>query len=243
LLSAGLPLPTDLFVHGYVTVDGQKIGKSLGNAIDPCALVERHGADPVRHYLLHHLRPLTDGDFSEGRLKKAHDTELADQLGNLVRRTITLLARNFAGAVPAPGAPLPPDSALRSEAEALPGRLTNHLAGFAIDEALGAVFGLIAAANRYIEMTAPFTLARAVARGDESTGGRDRLGTILFHALEAIRIGAAALAPFLPGTSAAIYAQLGLDPVIRDLPAALAWGGTPWRNPIPGGDILFTKTP
>jgi methionyl-tRNA synthetase len=237
LLSAGLPLPTDLFVHGYLTVDGQKIGKSLGNAIDPAALVQRYGIDPVRHYLLRHLRPFSDGDFSETRLRKAHDTELADQLGNLVRRTIVLIQRNFDGAVPAPHDALPPDRDLRRQAAALAASLSTRLRRFAVDEALGDVFDLVSATNRYIEATAPFTLAR-----DSGDSARRRLATVLHHAIEAVRISASALAPFLPGTSAAICAQLGHDPVTSGLPAALRWGGTPWRRPLSGGPILFVKT-
>jgi methionyl-tRNA synthetase len=231
LLSAGLPLPTDLLVHGYLTVEGKKIAKSAGNTIDPEALAARYGADVVRYYLLRHQRPFDDGDFSEARLGGARDAELADQLGNLVRRTITLAQRSLPGETPRPGSVDARDEALRAQAEALPTLLDERLQRFAVDEALAAVFDLVASTNRYLELTAPWTLARA--------GAHDRLRTILHHALEAVRIAGVALAPFLPGTSAAVGAQLGQR--ADGWSAAIAWGGVPWSAPPPGGPVIFVK--
>jgi methionyl-tRNA synthetase len=240
LLSAGLPLPTDLLVHGYLTVDGRKIGKSLGNAVDPEALVARHGGEATRHYLLRHIRPFEDTDFSETRLRAAHDAELADQLGNLVRRTVTLAQRSWPLHPPHPGAEAPPDEGLQAQLRALPGRLEEALAGFAADEALAAVFESAAATNRYLEQTAPWTLTRAAAAGEETSGRR--LATVLFHALEAVRIVALALAPFLPATAAAICAQLGQPPPdAGDWSRALTWGQGSWSAGVPGGPVLFAK--
>lgn len=103
LLSAGLPLPSRILVHGYLTVEGRKIGKSIGNSISPRELVERFGTDALRHYLLHHFRSTQDGDFSVERLISAHNTELADKLGNLLSRTLALVQRHCAGTIPSPG--------------------------------------------------------------------------------------------------------------------------------------------
>jgi methionyl-tRNA synthetase len=240
LLSAGLPLPTDLLVHGYLTVDGRKIGKSLGNAIDPQALVARHGTDVVRHYLLRHIRPFEDTDFSETRLVAARDAELADQLGNLVRRTVTLVQRSWPGHPPRSRALEASDEALQARLRALPGRLEGALGRYAVDEGLAAIFEAVAASNRYLEQTAPWTLARAVAGGAPAS---DRLRTVLHHALEAVRIAGLALAPFLPATSAAIGAQLGQGPPgAGDWPSALAWGSASWSGGVPGGPVLFAKT-
>jgi len=234
LLSAGLPLPTDLLVHGYLTVDGRKIGKSLGNAVDPEALVARHGTEAVRHYLLRHIRPWEDTDFSETRLRAARDAELADQLGNLVRRTVTLVQRSWPRHPPRPGAIEGPDEALQAQVRALPDRLEGALAAFAADQGLAAVFDTVAASNRYLEQTAPWTLARVAAGG--------RLETVLYHALEAVRIAGLALAPFLPGTSAAIGAQLGLPaPEQGGWSPALTWGKGRWPDGAPGGPVLFAK--
>jgi methionyl-tRNA synthetase len=231
LLSAGLPLPTDLLVHGYLTVEGQKISKSLGNGLDPAALAARHGTDVVRYYLLRHVRPFDDGDVSEGRLCAARNAELADQLGNLVRRTVTLIQRD-GGRVCESGPLAAPEAELRRCAEALPGALEATLARFAVDEALAVVFDLVAATNRTIEQTAPWALARA--------GNRERLTAVLFHAAEAVRIAAVALAPFLPATSARIAAHLGHEGV-TSWSTALRWGGQAWTRPVPGGEVLFAK--
>jgi methionyl-tRNA synthetase len=235
LLSAGLPLPTDLLVHGYLTVEGRKIGKSLGNAIDPEALVARHGIDPVRHLLLRHLRPFEDGDFSEARLRAARDADLADQLGNLVRRTIVLGQRHCPGPTLGGGGGGAPEAALRARAAALPGAIAQQLDRFAIDEAVAAVFDLVAECNRYLEVTAPWTVARA-------EGSRARLAVILQHALEAVRIVAVALAPFLPATGRAICAQLGQPlPTPGDWEDLITWGACPVVAAIPGGPVLFAK--
>jgi methionyl-tRNA synthetase len=237
LLSAGLPLPTDLVVHGYLTVEGQKIGKSRGNAVDPEELVARFGRDAVRHFLLRHVRPFADSDFSEARLRAARDAELADQLGNLVRRTVTLLQRQPSGAPPTtPSVAQAPDQELRARAGRLPAALDEAFARFATDEGLGAVFDFIAATNRYLEQTAPWKL-----HGDPG-----RLLVVLGHAREAVRIGSLALAPFLPETAEAITTQLGERPPIAGTwPEALRWReaaiGCDLALP-PGGPVLFPKT-
>jgi methionyl-tRNA synthetase len=234
LLSAGLPLPTDLLVHGHLTVEGRKIGKSLGNAIDPDALVARHGAEAVRYFLLRRIRPFEDSDFHETRLRAAVEGDLADQLGNLVRRTTALVQRAFGGQAPRPGASHPLDDHLRDTLGQLPGRLHAALDGFTSDEALTAVFDSVAATNRYLEEAAPW---RTLAGGDVA-----RSATVLAHALEAIRIVAAALAPFLPGTSAAILAQLGQEPARDGLwEASLRWRDAAWDHAVPGGPVLFAK--
>jgi methionyl-tRNA synthetase len=241
LLSAGLPLPTDLLVHGYLTVDGRKIGKSLGNAVDPEQLVSRHGSEATRHYLLSHIRPFEDTDFAESRLQAAHDAELADQLGNLVRRTVTLANRSWPLHPPRAGALEAADEALQGLLRALPARLEDRLAAFAVDEALGAVFACVAAANRYLEQTAPWTLARAAAAGAQAPGRR--LETVLHHALAAVRLVALALGPFLPATAAAICAQLGqAPPGARDWSRLLSWGQGTWSTALPGGPVLFAKS-
>ena len=243
LRSAGLPLPTNLLVHGYLTADGRKIGKSAGNAIDPEALVASHGTDVLRYFLLRHIRPFDDGDFSEARLLAARDAELADQLGNLLRRTVTLVQKNLAGRPPTPGPPEGADQPLRDQLQALPARLEEKLSRFLVDEALAAVFDAVAATNRYLETTAPWTLARrAGGSGDDAAGAGRRLETVLHHALESLRVIAVALAPFLPATSAAVCAQLGQDPPADgSWVQAITWGGGSWQRAVPGGPVLFDK--
>ena len=171
LLSAGLPLPTDLLVHGYLTVDGRKIGKSLGNAVDPEALVARHGAEAVRHYLLRHIRAVRGHRLQRGptgRRARRRAGRSARQPGAPDRHP------RAAELAPAPPAGRDrrgrPDDTLRAHLQALPGRLEGALAGFAADEALAAVFESVAAANRYLEQTAPWTLARRRRRSPPGRG-------------------------------------------------------------------------
>ena len=196
LLSAGLPLPTTLLVHGYVTVDGRKIGKSLGNAVDPAPLAERYGSDALRYFLLRYIPSGKDGDFSAARLRAVYRAELADQLGNLVRRVLTLVERHFNSVVPAPsGALTDQDRALTAAANAIPKQISAALARFQVHDALAAIWRLIANANRYVNDTAPWQLARSVQASD-----RARLSVIVYVLVAALYCIAASLSPFLPRT-------------------------------------------
>jgi methionyl-tRNA synthetase len=239
LLSAGVPLPTDIFVHGFVTVDGRKIGKSLGNAIDPAELAERYGVDALRYYLLREIPATADGDFSADRLARAYNADLADGLGNLLSRTLGMLTRYYGGVVPAPGALQPADAALVGAGERLYARLDAALERFAFDTALDAIWELVGAANKYVVDAQPWVLAR---RRAADPAAEARLATTLYALAEVLRQIACALAPFLPGTAAAIARQLGIafEP-LHDLRAALAWGGLPAGTAIRPGGVLFPK--
>jgi methionyl-tRNA synthetase len=196
LLAAGLPLPTDLVVHGYVTVDGRKIGKSLGNGIDPSEVAERFGVDALRYYLLRHVGATNDGDVSAARLATAYASELADGLGNLVARTLGLVRTKLGGDRPdgpahEPGVDSSSD-ALAARAAALQGEVDRALERFAVDEALRAVFAVVGEANGHLARTAPWSI------GDDR---RPTLRATLGATLVAIDAVARALEPFLPETA------------------------------------------
>ncbi len=238
LLSAGVPLPTDIFVHGFVTAGGRKIGKSLGNVVDPVELAARYGADTLRYYLLREIPATADGDFSLERLVRAYNADLADGLGNLLSRTIGMLSRYYDGIVPAHGALEPIDRRLVDAANRLYERLDAALERFAPDEALAAIWELVAAANKYVADVRPWALAkRRAAEPDEA-----RLATSLYVLAEALRQLAYALAPFLPATADSIARQLGLvlEPNIR-LSEALEWGRYPAGTAIQQAGVLFPK--
>jgi methionyl-tRNA synthetase len=200
LRSAGLPPPSRVLVHGYLTVDGEKISKS-GRWVDPRPIVDDVGVDALRWYLLAHLRSGRDGDVERARLQAAHDADLADGLGNLAQRVLGLCAR--AGALPPDGdAADPRDAALAAEAAALPARVDDALARFAPDEAAAAIVALGRAADRHLVATAPWT----ALRGDAAA--RRRAHAVLGVALEVLRAIAAELAPFVPRAAAALRAQL-----------------------------------
>jgi methionyl-tRNA synthetase len=235
LASAGLAWPTAIAVHGYLTVEGRKIGKSLGNAIEPEAIVAEHGVDAVRWFLCRHVRFGRDGDFVAARLRAAHDAELADQLGNLLHRTVAMIERWCEGRVPAPVDGARPLPALADEVRA---RVESAFAEFRVDDALGAAWSIVEAANAYVVEQAPWSLAR---RRDDPAA-QQRLRTTLYDLAEALRLCAVHLVPFIPGAAAKVAAQLGLDPSrASPWPEATAWGGLPPGTRVQPGPPIFPK--
>jgi len=201
LLSAGLPLPDRIFVHGYLTVDGDKISKS-GRSLEVGPIVERVGADALRWYFVRRCRTRSDADVDTGAIAAAYDDDLADGLGNLVQRSAALAVRIAGGRIARPAAESAEDARLRGLAEALPARVDAALDAFLLDDAVGAITELIGAANRALEVAAPWR----VARTDPAAAA-----AALYAPLEAARIAAGELAPFVPGVARTILARLG-DP-------------------------------
>ena len=189
LLSAGLPLPTRVLVHGYVTVEGAKIGKSLGNALDPFQLCDEYGSDALRYYLLRHLSTTKDGNFERARLSQAHDSELANQLGNLLQRSLRLVEKRADGVVPKA------ESALGAALSAAVSETARAVEAFDLRGALDAAWRFVAEVNRYADETAPWQ------------GERD--DTALYTLLDGAGAAAALLQPFLPKTAERIAERLG----------------------------------
>jgi methionyl-tRNA synthetase len=239
LLSAGVPLPTTLLVHGYVTVDRQKISKSLGNSIDPQELVERYGADTLRYYLLREIPATGDGDFTPERLERVYNADLADQLGNLLSRSVRMVERYFAGRIPAPGAIDDAAERLIAQGAGLAKRVEAAIERLAPDEALDAIWELVQSANRYVVEAQPWVLAR---RRTEDTQAETQLATALATLLEALRLATQACAPFLPETAERIAEQLGTHIAgPGEWPAALRWGSSLTGISVRPGAILFPK--
>ena len=233
LLSAGLPLPRRVFAHGWLLSGGRKIGKSAGNAVDPLALAGKLGADAVRYCLLRAAPFGQDGDFSQESAVARYNADLANDFGNLVQRSTTLIARYHpspgrapGGAAPEPGAPGGPERRLRAQAAALPERVAEAFERLAIDEAAAAVGQLVTAANRYAEETAPWVLARS--------GPPEALGTALFHLAAAARLAAWFFRPFIPSAAAEAHARLAGGP-----PETA--GGT--FDALPPGTVVRTGAP
>lgn len=221
LLSAGLPLPDRVLVHGYLTVDGEKISKS-GRNIEVAPVVEAVGTDALRWYFVRRCRTRADADVSTGAIAAAYDHDLADGLGNLVQRCTSLALRVSDGRVPPRGIDSPESVGLRSLAEALPHRVDAAIDAFLLDDAVGAIVELIDAANHSLEVTAPWRLART---------DRDAAAAALYAPLEAARIAAGEVAPFVPEVSRTIASRLG------DADLQPGWGrlasGAPLRNGPP----------
>jgi methionyl-tRNA synthetase len=204
LLSAGVPLPTDILVHDYLTVEGRKLSKSNGNVIDPVALAERFGTDAVRWWLLREVPRVGDADFTIERLAARSDGDLANGLGNLVNRVVSLVHRYRDGQAPG-GLPAPADAhRLVAAGRRAPGLVDQALAAGDFRRATGAVWAIVEEGNRYVEAARPWELARA----ERAAGApRERLDAVLGVLVDACRRLAEELAPFLPQASARIAGQ------------------------------------
>ncbi len=213
LLSAGLPLPTAIKVHGFVTLAGNKIGKSLGNAVDPFALVERYGVNAVRFYFLRHLHTTKDSDFRNERLSEAHDSDLAGKVGNLLQR-VTALALRHPSLALAKGdaASSDADRELRDAAARAVTDVREAVDDFALHQALASILELAAAANRYADQQEPWTLSRRAKTAKTRAAADDllaQLAHVLWRLLEALRVTAILLAPFLPEAACGITQRIG----------------------------------
>lgn len=210
LMAAKLEPSRRVFAHGWWTNEGQKISKSLGNVIDPHALVATYGLDQVRYFLLREVPFGNDGDFSHRAIVGRINNDLANDFGNLAQRTLSMVAKNCAGAVPAPGAFTEADEGLLSAARALAGRLRACYAEQAFHKALEATWEVVGAANRYIDEQAPWTLRKS----DPA-----RMATVLYTVAETLRHLAILSQPVMPDTMARMLAQLGVPDERRGIAA------------------------
>ncbi|PRW63105.1 methionine--tRNA ligase [Actinopolyspora mortivallis] len=206
LLSAGQPTPGTIFVHDYLTVDGQKLGKSLGNAVDPVSLAATYGTDALRWWLVREVPRVGDADFTLDRLVTRHNDDLAHGLGNLVNRTVSMIHKYRDGIAPEIDTH-PSEEPLVQVCETVRDHVDAAMDRFDFRAATAAVFTLVDEANRYIETTTPWTLAKAEKQGD--TEATKHLDTVLATLLHATRLIADELTPFLPDAAQRVTAQLG----------------------------------
>jgi methionyl-tRNA synthetase len=199
LLSAGEAVPTDIVIHGYLTENGRKISKSSGATVDPYDLVDQYGTDPVRWWLLREVPPGGDADFTVDRLVARANDELANGFGNLVNRVVSMIHRYYDGRLPAARAAAPRAEALDAAVGEAPAEIAAALADFDHRRATEAVWRIADEANRYVNRTSPWSLAKA--------GNRAELAAVLSALLRACQAIGTRLAPFLPGTAEAITAQ------------------------------------
>ncbi len=227
LKAMGLPLPKQILAHGWWQKDGAKISKSTGNTIDPIAVINDWGLDAFRFYVLRELDIGPDGNWTDAGFQSRYSAELANGLGNLVNRSLSMLKRYRQGIVPARHDELAADAAKAAdETRAL-------LKQNQLQAALQSIWGLVNRANQYVDQTAPFKLAKDPAKAQ-------RLDEVLYNLAEACRILAVLLDPFLPGTARKIYAQLGLGATPGQLSAA-AWGGLTAGHAIGEPAPLFPR--
>lgn len=203
LMSAGLPLPGRVFGHGFLTKDSQKMGKTLGNTIDPVALVKQYGADAVRYYFLKEIEFGKDGDFNETRFINTLNADLANDLGNLLNRTLAGMVRKYCnGNVPNfTSEYLPDDHPLKAIALSLGEQVRRNYQALAFSQACEAILNLVRASNKFIDEQAPWTLYKQ--------GRQQEVETVLYAVLESVRLAAYLLSPIIPNISTEIYKQLG----------------------------------
>ncbi|OFX26789.1 MAG: methionine--tRNA ligase [Armatimonadetes bacterium RBG_16_67_12] len=245
LHAAGIAVPKQTFAHGFLTFGGQKFSKSLGIILDPQALsreiASESGAelgvavDALRYFLLREIPFGADGDFSKPALVGRFNADLANDFGNLLNRTLPLVARDFGGRLPAPGPDEGTDAALKHLAQSVAVAVFTHIGRLNFSQALSEIWRLLGAANKYIDEEAPWT---AVKRGRA-----DRAGTILYNTLEALRIATILLSPVLPTATQRVWEQLGQAPPLRTqrLDDARRWGGLPAGLQVRPGAPVFPR--
>jgi methionyl-tRNA synthetase len=227
LKAMGLPLPKHLLVHGWWQKDGQKLSKSTGNVVDPFAVINEWGLDAFRYYVVRELAIGPDGNWTDGGFQARYQAELANGLGNLVNRSLSMLKRYRGGIVPQRSDELAPDATkVIAETRA-------HLEQNELQAALVSIWNLVNRANQYVDQTAPFRLAKDPAQAK-------RLDEVLYNLAESCRILAILLAPFIPGTATRIYNQLGLSGSPEKISAA-AWGGLAGGHNIGEPAALFPR--
>lgn len=232
LMALGEPLPKQVFGHPWLLVGSGKMSKSAGNVVYADDLVEQFGVDAIRYFVLHEIPFANDGAMTYELIIERVNTELANILGNLVNRTIAMDQKYFGGQIMAPVASEPVDEELKAIALALPARVEARMNELKVADAMDEIFALLRRANKYIDETAPWALAKDAEK-------RDRLGTVLYNLLEAIRFSAILLEPYLPETSARMLHQLGVKN--GGVASLSRFGGMPVGGTVGQAEILFGR--
>lgn len=236
LMALDLPLPKQVFGHGWLVVDGTKMSKSIGNVVDPIGLIEEFGADAIRYFLLREINLGQDGNFSRDALIQRINSDLANDLGNLLHRTLNMVGKFQQGVVLAPEGRSEIDASLIEDAMTTVKTFADDMNNMKISHAIKAVWAFISRANKYIDETAPWALAK-----DESK--KQELANTMYNLVEALRIISGLIYPYMPTTAGKLWQQLNLPGTIEELRLAdiEKWGGTPANMHIGQAQQLFPR--
>lgn len=219
LMAANLPLPEKIYGHGWLLLDSGKMSKSKGNVVDPLLLINKYGVNAIRYFLLREIAPGADGYYSEDALITRVNTDLANDYGNLISRTAAMIEKFFAGEIPRPSTKEEQDRELLELAESIPAEAAALMDKLDFSGALAAIWRLVNRANKYIDETMPWSLAK-----DEQKTGR--LGTVMYNLAEVIRIVTVMITPVMPTIPEKVWAQFGHGAANDSMWPAVSWGGT-----------------
>ena len=235
LHALGLPLPKQVFAHGWLLFGGDKMSKSKGNVEYAEPIVARYGVDALRYYLMREMPFGSDGNYTNEALLTRTNADLANKMGNLVSRTVAMIEKYFDGIVPAPAEETELEVALRERFEALPGLIEKNMDAMQFSQALAEIWKLVEDCNGYIDQTQPWVLGK-----DENQKGR--LGTVMYYLAECVRAIAIAIAPTMPNTPERIFAQLGVtDAELKTWDSIQKFGGLKPGTKVSKGEALFPR--